>query len=404
MKAVGVIVEYNPFHNGHAYHLQKAREKSQADIIVAVMSGNFMQRGEPAFVSKWCRTEMALRGGCDLIFELPYRFATQNAQNFANGAVSMLDAIGCQALCFGSEDGDIDRFKRTFAFLSTHKNNYDRNVKQAIKKGVSYAKALHTAFQALSPNQSYIDLSQPNNILGYHYVKAVKSQQLNLELLTIPRKLAQYHDPSFASKQYASASSIRRTLFSAAGKLQDIKHVVPPSTYTLLGNYLHTYGQFQKWDHYWPFLQYRLLHISQQELQNIYEVEEGIENRIIAMAKEADHFQHFMELLKTKRYTWTRLQRICTHILTNSTKADMMMKKEKATYLRLLGMTNKGKQYLQQIKKKTSVPIIAKVSAYKEKDMEADLRAARIYATGLQKQCQIPFLKKEFSQPPIIID
>src|SRR4051812_6429803 len=130
MKAVGVIVEYNPFHNGHAFHVKHAKEQASADVVIAVMSGNFLQRGEPALVSKWYRTKMALFGGVDLVFELPYQYATQNAEIFANGAISILDAGGCDSFCFGSESGDLSSFLRTIDFLENKQDVYNENIKK----------------------------------------------------------------------------------------------------------------------------------------------------------------------------------------------------------------------------------------------------------------------------------
>jgi predicted nucleotidyltransferase len=177
MKAVGVIVEYNPFHNGHAYHLQAAKETAHADLAVAVMSGNFLQRGEPALVSKWYRTKMALLSGVDIVLELPYQFATQKAETFANGAVSVLDAIGCHSLCFGSESGDISTFQQTVDYMDLHKDCLDEKIKMNIKTGVSFPKALSLSFQSMSSTENLLSLDKPNNILGFHYVKALKRQK-----------------------------------------------------------------------------------------------------------------------------------------------------------------------------------------------------------------------------------
>lgn len=213
MKAVGIIVEYNPFHNGHSYHLQAAKEVAQADIVIAVMSGNFLQRGEPALVSKWYRTKMALLGGVDIVIELPYQFASQKAETFANGAISILDAIGCQALCFGSESGNISSFLETIDFLAVNQDIYDENIKRFIQTGVSYPKALSLSFQAMSSTNHLVDLAKPNNILGYQYIKALKQQKSLIKPLTIRRKNADYHDEHFATETIASATSIRKALF-----------------------------------------------------------------------------------------------------------------------------------------------------------------------------------------------
>jgi predicted nucleotidyltransferase len=403
MKAVGVIVEYNPFHNGHAYHLQAAKELAEADLTIAVMSGNFLQRGEPALVSKWYRAKMALLGGVDIVLELPYQFATQKAETFANGAVSILDAIGCQTLCFGSESGDISTIIQTVNYMEKHKERFDESIKMNIKTGVSFPKALSLSFQTLSSTENLLSLEKPNNILGFHYVKAIKQQKSSIIPLTVKRKNADYHDEHFATETIASATSIRKALFASEESNSPIEQYVPDSTNTLLKEYLNEYGKFHGWENYWDFLRFRLLHSDSAELREIYEVEEGIENRLIAAALDSFTFKEFMEKVKTKRYTWTRLQRICVHILTNTKKAEMSGTLEKASYLRLLGMTTRGKEYLNKNKSHFKLPLISKLSAYKENGISLDIKASRVYSLGIGKQKGINLLHQEFKQPPIFV-
>ncbi|PLR97398.1 nucleotidyltransferase [Bacillus sp. T33-2] len=403
MNAVGVIVEYNPFHNGHAFHLQMAKEISGADVVIAVMSGNFLQRGEPALVSKWSRTEMSLLAGVDLVFELPYKFATQKAETFANGAVSILGASGCKFLCFGSESGDIQAFTDTAAFLEQNNDQFQSLVKKNSATGVSYPKAISLSFQALSSHKGLIDLSRPNNILGLQYVMAIRKQKSQMAAFTVTRKNADYHDEHFASESIASATSIRKAL-SETDESSLIKQFVPSSTYTLLIQYKNMLGQFHSWENYWPLLKYKLLQTSPSELREIYEIEEGLENRLCQAALEASSFNDFMERIKTKRYTWTRLQRACVHVLTNSKKHEMVSVSEKASYLRLLGMTAKGRDYLNRNKSHLALPVISKLSSYKEPDIELDVRSSKIYALGVNGPGQQLLLKQDFTHPPIFID
>jgi predicted nucleotidyltransferase len=403
MKAVGIIVEYNPFHNGHSYHLQAAKEAAKAEIAIAVMSGNFLQRGEPALVSKWFRTKMALQAGVDIVIELPYQFASQKAETFANGAISILDAIGCEALCFGSESGDISSFLETIHFLAVNQEKYDENIKSFIQTGVSYPKALSLSFQAMSSTNNLVDLTKPNNILGIQYIKALKQQKSLVTPLTIKRKNADYHDEHFATETIASATSIRKALFSPNKHKTPINQYVPAETSQLLNEYHDHFGTFHEWENYWTLLKFRILQSSPEELRKIYEVEEGLEHRIQAVALESNSFRGFMEKLKTKRYTWTRLQRMCVHILTNTKKTDMVMTTEKASYLRLLGMTLEGKEYLKKNKSQVSLPLISKLSAYKQKEILLDIKATQIYSLGVGNQLANELIHQEFSQPPLII-
>lgn len=403
MKAVGLIVEYNPFHNGHAYHLSASKEAAQADVVIAVMSGNFLQRGEPALLSKWYRTKMALLNGVDIVFELPYRFATQKAEIFANGAVSILEAAKCESLCFGSESGDISSFLHTIEYIKEEEKNLDDGIKFFMDTGVSYPKATALAFKQLQSSNNYLDLAKPNNILGLEYIKAIQRQNSLIKPMTVTRKNANYHDEHFTSETIASATSIRKAIFSPKAESQGIDQYVPAATKQLLEEYFHHFHLFHQWENYWSYLQYRLIHSSTEELKEIYEMEEGLENRLQAAATQSESFQQFMERIKTKRYTWTRLQRLCVHILTNTKKVEMNNKLEKATYLRLLGMTANGREYLNKTKKDFTLPLVSKLSSFKGNMIDLDVKAARVYALGVPNHLKDEMFKQEFSQPPIYI-
>jgi predicted nucleotidyltransferase len=403
MKTVGVVVEYNPFHFGHAYHIERAKEITGADVVIAAMSGNFLQRGEPALVSKWTRTEMALKGGVDLVFELPYTFAVQKADTFAYGAVSLLASAGCDSICFGSESGNIEDFYLTYHFLEKQKQVYNQSIRFFIDQGYSYPKALSLAFQELKSSENMIDLSKPNNILGFQYVNAAEKQHLSTKMVTISRKSSNYHDEHFSTTSMASATSIRKALLSKEGNLSSIQSYVPDPTYNLLLQYRKNFGNFHDWNMYWPYIKLRLLQASTDELKEIYEVEEGLENRLNSLAIKCESFTQFMSELKTKRYTWTRLQRILTHILTHSKKVDMRLEEEKVSYLRLLGMTEKGRTYLHRLKKDCPIPIISKRSSFSNPQIEIDTKAARIYAMGLPAANRQKALELEFTQQPIYV-
>jgi predicted nucleotidyltransferase len=404
LNTLGVIVEYNPFHNGHIYHLEAAKKLAEPDVVIAVMSGNFLQRGEPALVNKWYRTKMALLGGVDVVIELPYRFATQKAQTFALGAVSILDALNCKSLCFGSENGDIHSFTDTLALMAEKQNLYQDSIKQFIKEGISYPSAMKEAFLKLEPTQKMVDLSRPNNILGFHYIEAIHKINSPMKALTIKRKNAEYHDEHFSSETIASATSIRKAIFSNDSE-HNINGFVPVSTKDLLSDYLTLYSEFHQWENYWPLLKFRILHSAAEELKEIYEVEEGLENRIKKAAMLAQTFLQFMQYIKTKRYTWTRLQRACLHILTNTKKTLMLGESEPPSYLRLLGMTSKGQKYLNEHKKTFTLPLITKVSSKINNltDLQLDYNASIVYSMGLKEPYQTKLIQLEHKQPPIIL-
>lgn len=402
MKAVGVIVEYNPFHNGHALHLEESKKASGAEVVIAAMSGNFLQRGEPALVSKWTRTKMALQAGVDIVFELPYQYATQQAEIFAFGGVSLLHSAGCESICFGSEAGNIEAFQETYDFIGKHDSLFQQQVKLYMQTGVSYPRALSQAFKDLSPTDTMIDLSKPNNILGFHYLKAAeKLQQPTIKVITVQRKNAGYHDEHFSSSTIASATSIRSALFSEEQQLEKILAYVPESTFKLLNEYKAKYGGFHNWELYWPFFKYKLLQSSPEELTSIYEMEEGIENRLLSTVEKAKSFSEFIQLVKTKRYTWARLQRVCLHVLTNTKKIDMNVLDQPVPYLRLLGMTENGRIYLNKKKQQLSTPLISKLSSYKNSDIEPDIRASRIYNIGLSAGSEE--LDQDYKETPVYL-
>ncbi|WP_328585745.1 nucleotidyltransferase [Rossellomorea aquimaris] len=404
MKATGVIVEYNPFHNGHLLHLQETKKVSGADVVVAVMSGHFLQRGEPAIVSKWARARMALEAGVDLVIELPYAFATQHAETFAKGSISLLDSIGCDSFCFGSEDGDIDSFETTLTLINDRKEDYNTYIKKFVSEGMSYPSALAKAYQSLSRDDRMIDLSKPNNILGYHYLEARQSIGSALRAFTITRQAAQYHDEHISSPTIASATSIRKTIFASNSQEETIGNVLPSTSLDILRTYKQEFGNFHNWENYWPLLQYNIVSSTKDSLKEIYEIEEGIENRIVDCVKKSTSFEDLMLNLKTKRYTWTRLQRMLLHILTNTYKEDMRERHEYPAYIRLLGMNKQGREYLRHSKKNMSLPLISKLSTANQKDIALDVRAAEVYSLGLQNSAsRKKLLHQEWSQHPIIL-
>ncbi|WP_409292097.1 nucleotidyltransferase [Peribacillus sp. SCS-37] len=402
MEALGIIVEYNPFHNGHAYHIKESLKSTGADLVAAVMSGNFLQRGEPAMAGKWARARMALLGGADLVFELPYPFAAQQANIFARGSVGILEAAGCSHVCFGSESGSINAFLEAEAFLRRNGPAYDQSVKEFSKSGFSYPRAASLAFEALSGSGSILDLSKPNNILGLQYVRAIKDQSCSIKPCTIKRIGSGYHDESLPAHSLASATGIRKAIFEDGASPEAVMGQIPLSTYEELTSYHAQFGTFHNWELYWPFLQYRIISSSTSDLNLIYEAEEGLEYRFKEMAAAARTFQEFISLVKTKRYTWTRLQRAALNILNNVTKEEMGAAGTEPGYLRLLGMNRKGRQYLNENKKKLGLPLITRPSAFK-KELSLDLRTSSIYALPLEPGRRKDALKREY-MPPVFLD
>lgn len=396
MKAAGIVVEYNPFHNGHLHHVKSAKATSGADIVIAVMSGQFLQRGEPAFADKWQRTKMALAGGVDLVIELPYVYATAQAADFARGAITLLDAIGCESFCFGSEQGEIGPFLKTRDLLTARNAQYQQEIHVAVQSGISYPKALNQAYTALTGgNPAYADLAQPNNILGYHYIEAAERISSSMRPLTIQRIGAGYHDPISEGLEIASATGIRKSFFEG-GSLEDVAHFLPEASLRALIDFKNEHGRFGSWEFFYPLLRFMILRDRPENLRNFSEVTEGIENLIYEAALKEQEFEAFMTRVKSKRFTRTRIQRMLTHIFTGFTW-EQLKSFEQPSYLRLLGMTPGGRHYLNVHKKKISLPVISRAADLADGMGKLDIHASNLYLLGMGSGN----IKKEFTTPPI---
>ena len=389
MKAVGVVVEYNPFHNGHYYHVQQSKLNTNADVVIAVMSGHFLQRGEPSLVSKWHRTKMALQSGVDVVIELPYVFSTGNATQFAEGAIFLLSAIQCESFAFGSEQGDIEPFLNTANLIEEHADEYNFLIKEFVSSGLSYPVSLYKAYEQLKQkkNQLYIDLSKPNNILGYHYIAAAK------KLIG-----AGYHDDIQKDSSIASATGIRKALLDE-GNLESSKAYLPEASYKELLLWQQQFGKFVHWEAFWPLLKYAIMRYTPEDLTAFADVSEGIEYALLKHAKNSESFSEFMSSIKSKRYTWTRLQRMLTHIYTGVTK-EQLHRFENPSYIRLLGMTQKGQAYLSQYKKEFSLPMISRVAQTKDEMLSLDIRTSQMYSFGVELFSKNK-IARDYKTPPI---
>jgi len=407
MKTVGLIVEYNPLHYGHVYHFEQAIKTTKAEASVIVMSGQFLQRGEPALVNKWARTEMALEMGVDLIFEIPYVYSTQQAHYFALGAVSLLSSLPFVShLCFGSESGEINHLEEIATHLVQEPDSFKNDLKQQMSLGVSYPEAYSYAVQKTIESQRNIEkglISEPNNILGLHYIMALKKINSHIKPVTIKREKAGYHDTEFSDQQIASATSIRKALFAEQKPQWDkIKPYVPSFTFDILQRE-HEAGRGPvNWEHYYALVLHSLLSHSPEQLNKIYEMEEGIENRFKEKVISATSVQHLIELVKSKRYTWNRVQRMILHAFTQFTKesAEMLNLDQGPTYLRLLGYSSKGKQLLNKYKKDIGLPIISSIKKEHPAMLDFDLKASSLHSLGYQTP-HWTHQKREVLEPPL---
>ncbi|WP_088043911.1 nucleotidyltransferase [Bacillus sp. EAC] len=402
MRSVGVVVEYNPLHNGHVFHLTQSKEKTKADVVIAVMSGQFLQRGEPAVVPKHIRAKLALQAGADLVIELPYSYSTQHATLFAKGAISILDSLNCDAVCFGSEEGKIETFFELIKNKKQHTSSINASIRSFLSEGMSYPSAYSIALQR-NIETSNLDVSLPNNILGIHYLEAIEHFNSKMEGTTIKRIAANYHDEEATHQSIASATAIRKLLKEENNSISDF---VPSFTKTTIEEYINEFEILHSWNEYLPFLKYKLTTSNFHELEKIYEAVEGLERRIFYSILKCSNFEDLMTLIKTKRYTWTRIQRLLTHILTNTTKNEMLsiLEKDRVPYIRLLGMSKKGKAYLNINKKSIDIPIYTTINQDNINHLRTDLKATHAYASVLPLKSQQQLINSEYALYPIIFN
>jgi len=400
VKACGLVVEYNPFHHGHYYHVHKTKQITNADCIIAVMSGSFLQRGEPAIIDKFHRTKAALEKGVDIVLELPYPYAVQSSTLFAKGAIYSLYEIGVSEICFGSESGNIADFIDSYNFLKKHQVKYDTNMYRFLNKGYSFPLASSKAFEIIGMKQ--VDMVQPNNILGFSYVKTILENRLPIKPRTIKRIKNHYHEKAITNK-IASATSIRKELINNDWS-QTVGQTLPKSSVQQLKKYKSITNQWHTWESYFPYLHYRVISMSTEELAQIHGVDEGLENRIKKTAIKAKSFQHWMEQIKTKRYTEIRLQRMFTHILTNTTKKEMepFLNMQSVPYLRLIGMSETGQAYLNHYKKEIQLPLISSLKNKFRSLLYTDEKAMNVYYSILPSEQREKLRKQEFQLPIIL--
>ncbi|EUJ28422.1 nucleotidyltransferase [Listeria cornellensis] len=382
MKATGIIVEYNPFHNGHLLHLREAKKQTHADVIIAVMSGSFLQRGEPALLPKWERAQMAIDAGVDLVVELPFHFATQQAAIFANGAIEILGALNVQSIFFGSENGDAHAFSSAAKLMIEQSIPFKAAMRRFLDdKTHSYATAWNAAIHELAPDLT-LDLAQPNNILGFHYALAIAEQGKKIEIATMARQNAAYHDANPTHHSIASATAIRTMLL--ANDWKKAHQYVPHTTFSILQKFRETHS-FVSWNDFWPLLKYQLITAPTAQLPSIRGVSEGIENRLQQAALHAINFDEFLAATRTKRYSNSRIKRTALQILAQQTEATAPTQ----NYIRLLGMSVTGQQYLRQIKKDIALPIISTASKANPALIENDIRATKLYSFAATLENQI---------------
>lgn len=382
MKSVGIICEYNPFHNGHLEHLKKVKEMFPDYTIVVVMSGNFTERGEVSILNKWDKTEISLLNGIDLVIELPFVFASQSADIFAKASIQLLEALKVEAIVFGSESNNIKGLTQ-LATAQINNKKYNQLVKDLLNEGMNYPTALSKALYTITGKK----MDKPNDILGISYIREIILQKSNIKPFCIKRN-NDYNSIELNSS-ITSASSIRYALKHG----DDVSNYVPETTNKFLNQNLH----FS--DNYFSILKYKIM--STDDLSIFQTVDEGIDNRIKKYIIRAINMDDLILKIKTKRYTYNKIHRMLTHILCSFTKEEASQFID-IEYIRVLGFNINGKSYLNQIKKELDIPLITNFSSIKSPMLDIEFRATCVYASILNEQDKIKTIEAEYKNAPII--
>lgn len=351
MKILAVICEYNPFHNGHAYQLRQQTKELGCDGVVCLMSGSFVQRGEPAVLDKWARSEMALACGCDLVLELPVLYSLQSAEGFALGAVSLLSSLGLAGfLGFGSESGELGLL--TAAASASEQPLYQQRLKMRLAEGMSYPQACGKVLEELEPRTAGLE---PNDILGLSYIRALQRVHSPLQPAVLKRMDGGYNSLT-AENEFLSAAGIRSCLIRG----EEVSSYMPPEAYAILKRETAA-GRAPVFSaSLGSLLCYKLQQTSRSHLAHISGISEGLEKRLIDAASSSRSFSEIALAAKTKRYPQTRIQRTLLKILLDISKAD---EKIQSAYARVLGIGKNGAAILREIQTKSTIPVITKTAA-----------------------------------------
>lgn len=405
MKTVGLITEYNPFHNGHLYHIEKAKEVTGADQVIIIMSGDFVQRGIPAIMPKRIRTEMALRCGASAVFELPVCYATGSAELFAMGAVSFLDMLGIvDAVCFGSESGNLEDLKRIADVLIDEPKPFKKALRKNLQSGMNYPAARQDALHSYwkEDDISFL-LDSPNNILAIEYLKALRRLDSKILPYTIRRVDSDYHETEL-NDGYSSASAIRRLLSYTGNSFEQLETQVPSTCFQLLqDNYKIHYPVHQT--DFSLLYKHIFLKENKKQLKRYADMDKELVNRIKNQLNDFTDIEQFCELLNTRDTTLTKINRACLHALLNIKKEDIEKFTENGYhyYAHLLGFRQDRAKVLTQIKEQGKIPLLPKLTKTEEishigrKMLKKDIFASNLYESAVTQRYRTTFCN-ELSQ------
>ncbi len=376
MNAVGIVAEYNPIHNGHIYHINQARSQSGCECVVVALSGNFVQRGEPAIIDKWSRAELAVKNGADLVVEIPTVFALGNAGQYAAGGVGTLESLGkVTYISFGSESGNVEKLMSFSRKLQTHEEEVKKRIGELIKTGVSYPIARSQAYKMVINDGSEIPMSS-NDVLAIEYLKNLK----NAVPIAVERKGAGYNDFIDNNLEFQSASGIRNLLKTS--DYDSIKRYVPSNSLKTLEE-----QKLCNIDDLWNILRFTVISSSAEDIDECPAGGEGLGNLMKSEIYKADSYEAFINAVKSKRYTYTRISRLCMQLILGVRRDDPELK---PGYIRILGFNEKGRALLKEIRNEecSTLPVLTNIN--KERNLisnnfsasrilDMDIHAANVY-------------------------
>ncbi|MEW9094013.1 MAG: nucleotidyltransferase [Clostridiaceae bacterium] len=405
MNITGIIVEYNPLHNGHLYHIEKSKEVTSSDAIVAVMSGNFVQRGTPALVDKWTRAKMALLNGVDLVIELPALYSLSSAEFFSFGGVTLLDSLGIiNNICFGSEVGNIEPISNIAKVLLEEPTIFREYLKENLDKGFTFpvarANALHSYFNKEEKHCFQFNnlLDTSNNILAVEYCKSLLKINSNITPYTIKREGGTYNSMDL-QHEFSSASAIRSHIKNSQD-LKKLEDYMPKNVLNILMDIKDLVYSFPFDEDMLPFIKHKYFS-GENGLENLPDVSEGLHNRIYRALNESTSLEDTILNIKTKRYTYSRISRIlCQYFIGFDTIDTYFLRQEPCPYARILGFNKKGSELLKIMKKKSSIPLYTKIPKEINPTLYLDIKATKCYSL-INKSCN-PL--SDFKNMPIILD
>lgn len=405
MNIAGIIVEYNPMHKGHIKHIEETKKLTNCDSIIAIMSGNFVQRGLPSILDKWTKANIALLNGVDLVIELPTIYSLSSAEFFSLGAVGILDKLNIvNSICFGSESGNTKDLDIISKILLDEPLDYKKFLKNSLDEGISYAKARNIALDEFNKKYKFSEnsltsiISSSNNILGIEYMKSLKKLKSNITPYTIERKGSNYNDEDLNLK-YSSASSIRKYL-KEKDDISLLENHIPLNTFSVLKKLKDSNFDFNLENSMTKFIQYK--NISENnKLNNLPDIKEGLENRISKLLLNKNStFNDLVLSIKSKRYTYTRISRIlCQYFIGFENHPTNLWRKEVCNYARILGFNKKGASILKQIKKNSNINLYTKIPKNPAPILNLDIASTKAYSL-LNKNIS---MDEDYLKSPIII-